>query len=70
MKLLISSALTIGFLLLSCKKEASNASTEIDSITTPNREHSVPTPDPIDTLVAAPTSDTASVKTDSTGTSR
>lgn len=50
---------------MSCKKESQNTATNSDSITTPDTVNKIPLPATIDTLVAAPKSDTASLKKDS-----
>jgi len=69
MKLIITS-LVISFVLLSCKKESQNTAKDSDTITTPETENSVPAPAHVDTLVAAPKSDTANTKTDSSTVGR
>lgn len=65
MKTIFFSLLVTSLTLMSCKKESQNTATNSDSITTPDTVSKIPMSAPIDTLVAAPKSDTASLKKDS-----
>lgn len=65
MKTIFFLLLVTSIALMSCKKESQNTATNSDSITTPDTVSKIPMPAPIDTLVAAPKSDTASLKKDS-----
>jgi hypothetical protein len=65
MKTIFFSLLVTSITLMSCKKESQNTATNSDSITTPDTVSKIPVSAPIDTLVAAPKSDTASLKKDS-----
>lgn len=65
MKTIFFSLLVTSTTLMSCKKESQNTATNSDSITTPDTVSKIPMSAPIDTLVAAPKSDTASLKKDS-----
>lgn len=65
MKTIFFSLLVTSITLMSCKKESQNTATNSDSITTPDTVSKIPVPAPVDTLVAAPKSDTASLKKDS-----
>jgi hypothetical protein len=65
MKALITLIVVTGLVTVSCKKESQARSSGSDTITTPDTETSIPVPAKIDTLVAAPKSDTASTKQDS-----
>lgn len=66
MKTIFFSLLVTSITLMSCKKESQNTASNSDSITTPDTVSKIPVSAPIDTLVAAPKSDTASLKKDST----
>lgn len=59
MKALITLTVVTVLITTSCKKESRAHSSGSDTITTPDTEASVPTPAKIDTLVAAPETDTA-----------
>lgn len=65
MKMIFFSLLVTSITLMSCKKESQNTATNSDSIIIPDTVNKIPVPAPIDTLVAAPKSDTASLKKDS-----
>jgi hypothetical protein len=65
MKTIFFSLLVTSITLISCKKESQNTATNSDSITTPDTVSKIPASAPVDTLVAAPKSDTASLKKDS-----
>lgn len=65
MKTIFFSLLVTSITLMSCKKESQNTAANSDSITIPDTVNKIPVPAPIDTLVAAPKSDTASLKKDS-----
>lgn len=65
MKTIFFSLLVTSITLMSCKKESQNTATNSDSITTSDTVSKIPVSAPIDTLVAAPKSDTASLKKDS-----
>ena len=66
MKTIFFSLLVTSITLMSCKKESQNTASNSDSITTPDTVSKIPVSAPIDTLVSAPKSDTASLKKDST----
>lgn len=65
MKTIFFSLLVTSITLMSCKKGSQNTATNSDSITIPDTVNKIPMPAPVDTLVAAPKSDTASLKKDS-----
>ncbi|CAD7799675.1 hypothetical protein CHRY9390_00520 [Chryseobacterium aquaeductus] len=60
MKTIILPLFLIVFIQMSCKKESPNIINNSDTVTVPDREKKVPVPDAVDTLVAAPKSDTTS----------
>lgn len=66
MKIILLSLFVTGFALMSCNKKSQHTANNSDSITVPDTVNKIPVPAPIDTLVAAPKSDTASLSGDST----
>lgn len=65
MKALIALIVVTGLITVSCKKESQTRSSGSDTITAPDTETSIPVPAKIDTLVAAPDSESASINQDS-----